>query len=64
MAKLRLLYEAAPMAFLIEQAGGMSTTGKRRTLEVNPTRLHQRCTVAMGSPTEVTEYLEFVRGER
>ena len=63
-AKLRLLYEAAPMAFLIEQAGGLATTGKRRILEVFPKRLHERCTVAMGSPFEVNEYLDFYQNRR
>lgn len=51
--KLRLLYEANPMSFLVEQAGGASTTGTERTLEVKPTQLHQRTPVVLGSVDEV-----------
>ena len=51
--KLRLLYEANPMSFLIEQAGGASSTGTGRILEVMPTEIHQRVPVIMGSKEEV-----------
>lgn len=51
--KLRLLYEANPMAFLIEQAGGKASTGERRIMEVVPTDIHQRVPVIMGSSEEV-----------
>ncbi len=51
--KLRLLYEANPMSFLIEQAGGASSTGEGRILEVMPTEIHQRVPVIMGSKEEV-----------
>ncbi len=51
--KLRLLYEANPMAFLIEQAGGAGTDGARRLLEIVPERLHQRVGVVLGSKEEV-----------
>ena len=51
--KLRLLYEASPMAFIIEQAGGAAATGDCRILEVEPKRLHQRTPVILGSPKEV-----------
>ncbi|MBX3354448.1 MAG: class 1 fructose-bisphosphatase [Phycisphaeraceae bacterium] len=51
--KLRLLYEANPMSFLVEQAGGVSTTGTQRTMEVQPTQLHQRTPLVMGSVSEV-----------
>ncbi|GAC15529.1 class 1 fructose-bisphosphatase [Aliiglaciecola lipolytica] len=51
--KLRLLYEANPMSFLIEQAGGAATTGERRILEVMPHEIHQRVPVIMGSKEEV-----------
>lgn len=51
--KLRLLYEANPMSFLVEQAGGMSITGNERTLEVLPTKLHQRTPLVLGSADEV-----------
>ena len=51
--KLRLMYEANPMAFLVEQAGGAATDGKTRILDVQPEKLHQRVAVFMGSKNEV-----------
>lgn len=54
--KLRLLYEAAPMAFLIHHAGGKSTTGKEDILDVMPTGIHQRVPVYMGSPEDVADF--------
>ncbi|WP_457097083.1 class 1 fructose-bisphosphatase [Lysobacter sp. P5_B9] len=51
--KLRLMYEANPMSFLVEQAGGAATTGRMRMLEVEPTGLHMRVPVFMGSKQEV-----------
>ena len=51
--KLRLMYEANPIAFLAEQAGGMATDGKRRILEITPTGLHQRTPLVVGSKAEV-----------
>jgi len=51
--KLRLMYEANPMAFLIEQAGGAATNGTQRIMEVQPTGLHQRVPVFLGSKNEV-----------
>ncbi|HVL55561.1 MAG TPA: class 1 fructose-bisphosphatase [Burkholderiaceae bacterium] len=51
--KLRLLYEANPMSFLVEQAGGMATDGRQRIMEVQPTSLHQRVAVFLGSKNEV-----------
>lgn len=51
--KLRLLYEAIPMGFLMEQAGGKAHTGKQRILEVKPTALHQRVPVYLGTPAAV-----------
>lgn len=51
--KLRLLYEANPMSFLIEQAGGAASTGEGRILEVMPREIHQRIPVIMGSKEEV-----------
>ncbi len=53
--KLRLMYECNPMAFLTEQAGGRATTGSQRILEVEPTELHQRVPVIMGSSNMVSE---------
>ncbi|HXH01220.1 MAG TPA: class 1 fructose-bisphosphatase [Xanthomonadaceae bacterium] len=51
--KLRLLYEANPMSLLVEQAGGAATDGRRRMLEIQPSELHQRVPVFMGSRNEV-----------
>jgi fructose-1,6-bisphosphatase I len=51
--KLRLMYEANPMSFIIEQAGGASTDGKQRILDIQPTSLHQRVPVFLGSKEEV-----------
>lgn len=51
--KLRLLYEANPMSFIVEQAGGSASTGRQRIMEVNPAQLHQRVPVILGSSNEV-----------
>lgn len=51
--KLRLMYEANPMAFLVEQAGGAATNGVQRILELQPGKLHERVSVILGSKNEV-----------
>ena len=51
--KLRLMYEANPMSFIVEQAGGASTTGLQRVMEVNPTGIHQRVPIMLGSKNEI-----------
>ena len=51
--KLRLMYEANPIAFLAEQAGGLATNGKGRIMEIPPTSLHQRTPLLVGSRTEM-----------
>lgn len=51
--KLRLLYEANPIAMLAEQAGGMATDGRKRILEIQPTALHQRTPLVVGSREEM-----------
>ena len=51
--KLRLMYEANPMSWLIEQAGGAATDGRQRILDIPPTKLHQRVSVVLGSKNEV-----------
>ncbi|WPC05527.1 class 1 fructose-bisphosphatase [Pseudomonas benzenivorans] len=51
--KLRLMYEANPMSFIIEQAGGAATNGTQRILDIQPTSLHQRVAVFLGSKQEV-----------
>jgi fructose-1,6-bisphosphatase I len=62
--KLRLLYEANPMAFLFEQAGGAALDGERRILEIVPTELHQRTGVVLGSKDDVETFRQFACGER
>lgn len=51
--KLRLMYEANPLAFICEQAGGRATNGKERILDINPTELHQRTPLYIGSESDV-----------
>ncbi|MEW6131637.1 MAG: class 1 fructose-bisphosphatase [Pseudomonadota bacterium] len=51
--KLRLMYEANPMAFIVEQAGGAATTGRERILDIQPQAIHQRVPVILGSRNEV-----------
>ena len=51
--KLRLMYEANPMSWLIEQAGGASTNGKQRIMDLQPSKLHERVSVVLGSKNEV-----------
>jgi fructose-1,6-bisphosphatase I len=56
--KLRLLYEANPMSFIIEQAHGLATTGRERILEINPESPHQRVPVILGSSAEVQRIID------
>jgi fructose-1,6-bisphosphatase I len=51
--RLRLMYEANPMAFIVEQAGGAATDGLKRILDIQPTGLHERVGVVLGSKNEV-----------
>ncbi|GAB2711118.1 MULTISPECIES: class 1 fructose-bisphosphatase [Comamonas] len=51
--KLRLMYEANPMSWLVEQAGGAATNGRERILDIQPTKLHERVSVVLGSKNEV-----------
>jgi fructose-1,6-bisphosphatase I len=62
--KLRLLYECAPMGMIVEQAGGRASTGAGPLAEVQPTEIHQRVPLFIGSPTEVTLAEEFESGRR
>lgn len=55
--KLRLLYEANPLAFIAEQAGGLASNGKRRVLDIKPIDIHQRTPLIIGSKTEVQPFL-------
>jgi fructose-1,6-bisphosphatase I len=57
--KLRLMYEANPMSFIVEQAGGAATDGKCRILDIQPEKLHQRVPVFLGSKDEVARVTEY-----
>lgn len=59
--KLRLLYETAPLAFLVEQAGGIATTGTMDILDVVPTKLHQRTPLIIGSQENVDKVMSFIK---
>jgi fructose-1,6-bisphosphatase I len=61
--KLRLMYEANPMAFIVEQAGGLATDGRRRILDLVPTKLHERVSVVLGSKNEVQRVTDFHQTE-
>ncbi len=60
--KLRLMYEANPMSFIVEQAGGLSSTGRQRILDVQPEGLHQRVPVILGSKNEVEVVVSYHQG--
>ena len=57
--KLRLMYEANPMAWLVEQAGGAATNGQQRILDIAPEQLHQRVSVVLGSKNEVDRVTQY-----
>ncbi|MCA9229432.1 MAG: class 1 fructose-bisphosphatase [Planctomycetales bacterium] len=59
--KLRLLYEANPVAFIAEQAGGMATNGSERIMEIVPRSIHQRTPLMIGSKAEMNEFQQFTR---
>ncbi|EGN75301.1 fructose-1,6-bisphosphatase [Idiomarina sp. A28L] len=59
--KLRLMYEANPMSFLVEQAGGRSSTGYERIMSLQPTDIHERVSVVMGSRNEVDICLDYFK---
>ena len=62
--KLRLQYEAAPMALIVEQAGGTASTGRERIMQVAPASPHQRVPLVIGSPDDVAEAEAFITGSR
>jgi len=62
--KLRLMYEANPLAFICEQAGGRATDGKQRILDIDPSELHQRTPLYIGSRDDVMTAEAFEQGER
>ena len=57
--RLRLMYEANPMAFIIEQAGGACSTGRERILDIKPSGIHQRVPLVLGSKKEVERIVEY-----
>ncbi|MCV2355102.1 class 1 fructose-bisphosphatase [Paucibacter sp. B2R-40] len=57
--KLRLMYEANPMAFLVEQAGGAATNARQRIMDLQPTQLHERVAVVLGSKKEVERVTDY-----
>ncbi|WP_431102142.1 class 1 fructose-bisphosphatase [Roseateles noduli] len=57
--KLRLMYEANPMAFLVEQAGGAATNGRQRIMDLQPGKLHERVSVVLGSKNEVERVTQY-----
>nr|AFM87628.1 fructose-1,6-bisphosphatase 1 [Callorhinchus milii] len=59
--KLRLLYECNPLAYIMEQAGGMATTGTKPVLDIVPCTIHQRIPIVLGSPSDVQEYIDIVK---
>ncbi len=61
--KLRLMYECNPMAFIIEAAGGRATDGKKRILEIEPSSLHEKCPIFIGSESDVLLVEEFIAKE-
>jgi fructose-1,6-bisphosphatase I len=60
--KLRLMYEANPMSWLVEQAGGAATNGKQRILDIQPKKLHERVSVILGSKKEVERVTSYHAG--
>lgn len=62
--KLRLGYEANPMAFIVEQAGGRASNGKQRILDIQPEAIHQRVPLFLGSEEDVLLLEEFMAGKR
>jgi fructose-1,6-bisphosphatase I len=62
--KLRLMYEAAPLGFIVEQAGGAASNGNERILDIRPKALHQRVPLFIGSREEITLAEQFIQGRR
>ena len=62
--KLRLMYEANPMAFLVEQAGGAATNAQQRIMDLKPSKLHERVSVVLGSKNEVERVTAYHQQEQ
>jgi len=56
---LRLVYEANPLAMLVEQSGGIGSDGRRPIREINPSKLHQRLPLFLGSPEDMLELMSY-----
>jgi fructose-1,6-bisphosphatase I len=61
--KLRLLYEANPMAMVVEQAGGRASNGETRILDIEPKKLHQRVPLIIGSADDVRDAETYMQGK-
>ena len=61
LLQLRLLYEVIPMAYIIEQAGGLATTGTQSVMDIQPESIHQRVPCWIGSKENVEEVIEFFK---
>jgi fructose-1,6-bisphosphatase I len=61
---LRLLYECAPLALLVEQAGGSASDGQRRILDIETQDIHQRTPIAIGSVEDVASFETFFKQDR
>ncbi|VDM29506.1 unnamed protein product [Toxocara canis] len=59
--QLRLLYECFPMAYIMENAGGMATTGTSPVLDIQPESIHQRAPIILGSKEDVLEAMEYIK---
>ncbi|MFH4977740.1 hypothetical protein AB6A40_004449 [Gnathostoma spinigerum] len=59
--KLRLLYECNPVSFIVEQAGGIASSGRESILDIEPTSIHQRTPIILGSKDDVLEVIEFIK---
>jgi len=59
--KLRLLYEANPVALLAEQAGGIALNGQKRILDIEPNSIHQRTPLVVGSQVEMSDFERFIK---
>lgn len=59
--KLRLLYECNPMSFIMEQAGGTASDGKIAILDIQPTKLHERSPIFLGSKEDVADVLAIIK---
>ena len=62
--KLRLGYEANPLAFIVEQAGGKASNGTKRIMDIVPAELHQRTPLFIGSQYDVEMIEDFIKGKK